>query len=204
VLIKLKDFERIYNVINSVVKNEGADPSVCCIFFSFFGSQILFDHFKLNAQPRAGLALYHVGGENGVIVFGEEAENGFTGEKAAFHSWIEVDGWALDFMAPAFSQLKNRRSSIPPKMLQKRLETMSSSPFELSRPGDFYLEATQTSTAKHMSILAQSQAYEDLAIICSRWFRKAPKKMHPNIGISDGKGNQNPVSLTGKKLTGAW
>jgi hypothetical protein len=148
VLIKLKDFERIYKVINAVVINEGADPSVCCIFFSYFGSQILSDHFKLNAQPRAGLALYRVGGENDVIVFGEETENGFTGEEEAFHSWIEVDGWILDFMAPAFSQLNNCRSSVPPKMFQKPLEKMSSSPFELVEPGDFYLEATPASTAK--------------------------------------------------------
>lgn len=203
-LITLKDFERIYKVVNSVVKNEGADPSVCCIYFSYFASRILSEHFKLNAQPKAGLAIYHVGGENDVIVFGENDANGFTGEKEAFHSWIEVDGWALDFMTPAFSQLNNSRSSIPPKMFQKPLEKMSPSPFELAEPGSFYLESTQASTAKHMSILRHSQAYEDLALICSRWFRKAPKKMHQQIGISDGKGNQNRVSLTGKNLVGAW
>lgn len=203
-LIKLKDFERIYKVINSVVKNEGADPSVCCIFFSYFGSRILSDHFKLSAQPRAGLALYHVGGKNDVIVFGEEAETGFTGEKEAFHSWIEVDGWVLDFMAPVFSQLNNGRSSIPPRMFQKPLEKMSSSPFDLAGPGDFYLEASSASTAKHMSILTESQAYKDLAIICSRWFRKAPKRMPPKIGIADGKGSQNSVSLDGRNLVGAW
>lgn len=204
VLIKLKDYERIYKVVNSIVKNEGADPSVCCIFFSIYGSYILSEHFKLNAQPKAGLAAYHVGGNNDVIVFGEETETGLTGGKDAFHFWVEADGWILDFMAPAFSQLSNGRSSIPPKMFQKPLSAMASSPHELVIPGDFYVESSPASTAKHMSILTQSMAYGDLAKICSTWFKKAPKKMLQEIGIADASGKQNAVSLSGKNLVGAW
>ncbi|WP_205738505.1 DUF2026 family protein [Billgrantia endophytica] len=199
----MKDYERIYKVVNSIVKNEGADPAVCCIFFSAYGSYILSQHFKLNAQPKAGLAAYHVG-NNDVVVFGEETERGLTGGNDAFHCWVEADGWILDFMAPAFSRLPNTRSSIPPKMFQKPLSAMASSPLELATPGGFYVEASPASTAKHMSILTQSMAYGDLAEICSAWFKKAPKKMIQEIGIADASGNQNMVSLTGRNLVGAW
>ena len=202
-LIKLKDYERIYKVINSIVRNEGADPSVCCIFFSAYGAYILSKHFKVNAYPRAGLAAYHLGGVGNALIFGEECEGGFTGENEAFHCWVEADGWAIDFMAPAFS-LIDKKMAIPPKMFQKPLSEMAESPFDLAQSGDFYLSSTPEVTARKMSILSKSMAYSDLADICAQWFKKSPKKMHKSIPIADAKGNQNNVPLLGRSVIGRW
>lgn len=203
-LLKLKDYERIYRVVNSIVKNEGADPSISCVFFSAYGAYILSKHYKLNAVPKAGLAAYHIGNNNDVILFGEKYECGFTGENDAFHCWVEVNGWVIDFMAPAFSQLNGGGKSIPSKMFQKPLTDMALSVNELREAGDFYLESTQESTAKHMQVLSTSMIYDDLAEICVQWFTKPPKNIQKTIGVADGKGNINPVSLTGNSVVGTW
>ena len=76
--------------------NEGVAPDVAGILFSFFGAQILKNHYDLNALPKAGVAAYQLGeGSKRVIDDAEE-----------FHCWVEVDGWLIDFMAPSFSYLK--------------------------------------------------------------------------------------------------
>ena len=203
-LLKLKDYERIYRVINSIVINENADPSISCIFFSVYGSYILSKHYKINAFPKAGLAAYHIGTNNDVIMFGEEYDGIFTGERDAFHCWIEADGWVIDFMAPAFPQLKSVRSSIDSKMFQKPLSSMAASAHELRHSGDFYLESTSKSTVKHMSVLSESPVYSDLAEICVQWFTRPPKNIQTNIIIGDAKGNKNSVALVGNSITDTW
>lgn len=203
-LIKWTDYERIYRVINSILLNENADPTVCCVFFSAFGSYILKQHFGIDAFPRAGLAAFHLGNQD-ILAFGEE-ENGVpTGEKDAFHCWLEADGWVIDFMAPAFSQIgvvKNQ--NIPPKMFQKPSSQMSSSLNDLNMTGDFYVESTPETTAKHMQILSTRPAYADMAEIAVQWFKKSPKKMATICGIGDQNGRVKSVPLTGARLTGTW
>lgn len=203
-LIKLKDYVRIYKVINSVVKNEGADPSICCLFFSSYGAYILSKHFKIEAHPKAGLAAFNVGSEKEILLFGEKESGRLTGDKEAFHCWVEANGWVIDFMAPAFREIKTDSISIPSKMFQKPISEMSDSPFDLASPGDFYLESSPISTAKHMSVLSTKPAYGDLAEICAKWFRKSPRTMHSSIGIADQKGSQNKVALSGQQVIGAW
>ncbi len=203
-LLKLKDYERIYRAINSIIKNEDADPSISCIFFSAYGSYILSKHYKIDATPKAGLAAYHIGFNNDAILFGEEHEGSITGERDAFHCWVEADGWVIDFMSPAFPQLKNINSPITSKMFQKPLSEMASSISGLRKSGDFYLESTPISTAKHMQVLSRSMAYSDLAEICAQWYKKPPKKIPRTIAVGDAKGNKNPVHLIGNPVVGAW
>jgi hypothetical protein len=76
--IKLKDYERIYKTINTIIINENADPTVACTFFSFYGAHILREHYKMDAQPVAGLCLYHLGGNDDILTFGELVDDGFT------------------------------------------------------------------------------------------------------------------------------
>jgi len=203
-LLKLKDYERIYLVINSILKNESADPSICCIFFSAFGSYLLSKHYKIDAVPKAGLAAYHLGVNNDLFVFGEEYEGALTGERDAFHCWVEAEGWVIDFMAPAFPQLDTTGNSIPSRMFQKPLNDMASSINEVQSLGDFYLESTSASTEKHMQVLSTSKAYGDLAEICSQWFKKYPRKMCKTIAVANEKGSLTPVHLTGNSIIGRW
>lgn len=201
-LITRSNYDRIYKVINSILRNEGANPAVACVFFAGFGAYILERHFGINAQPRGGLAAYHFDG-NDLVVFGELSENGFTGDESSFHCWVEADGWAIDFMAPAFSGL-NPDLAIPAKMFQRPLEAMTPTLDDLARPGDFFLQSSDQSTIKHMSVLGTRRAYDDMAEIALRWFKKDPKKMLTSIGIGDQNGHINQVRLVGETLRGTW
>lgn len=203
-ILKWTEYERIYQVINSVLENEGADPSEACIFFSTYGSYILSKHYGLEATPKAGLAVYRIGEQDEILAFGTIQNGTLSGDGDAFHCWVEVDEWAIDFMAPAFSQLPQDKFKIPPKIFQKQLSKMSPSPSELNAPGDFFLSSSPASTAKHMSVLTKSLAYGDLAKICADWYVKPPRKIKKAIQIGDGKGKLNSVSLKGQRLVGTW
>lgn len=102
-LIKQTDYHRIYRVINSLLISQNADPASASMYFSTFGAFILQQHYKVKAVPKGGLAAYNLGGT--VLLFADHREDGYvTGAGENFHCWVEADGWAIDFMAPAFSE----------------------------------------------------------------------------------------------------
>ncbi|MBE0580023.1 DUF2026 family protein [Devosia sp.] len=201
-LITRSNYERVYRVINSILLNEGANPAVACVFFAGFGSYILQRHFGIHATPRGGLAAYRFEGDD-LVMFGEMVDGGFTGDEDSFHCWLEADGWAIDFMAPAFATL-NPSKAIPAKMFQRPLSAMARTLDDLKRPGDFFLRSSDFSTAKHMSVLTTRQAYEDMAEIAVQWFRKDPKKMSATIAIGDQSRRVKLVPLVGEPLRGTW
>jgi len=202
--IKMKDYERIYKTINTIIVNENADPTIACTFFSFYGAQLLSKHYKIEAQPVAGSCLYHLGGDNNILTFGKFEDDFLVSDVDAFHCWVIADGWLIDFMAPAFPKLLNGSAHCQPKMMQKPLSSMASSVSEMTSAGDFYFEVNPQLTNERVRYLSSSPAYSDLAEICSRWYRKPPKKMQKQIQIGDNHGNLNAVSLVGQKVVGAW
>lgn len=201
--IKLKDYERIYKIINTIILNENSDPTVACTFFSFYGAKILREHYKMDAQPVAGMCFYHMGGDN-ILSFGKFENGDFASDIDAFHCWIIVDGWLIDFMAPAFTDINAGKKSFKSKMMQKKLSDMSPSIDSLSEEGDFYFESNLKVLEDRKSYLSSSLAYSDLADICSKWFKKPPKKIRKSIQIGDGNGHLNTISLVGKNITEAW
>jgi Protein of unknown function (DUF2026) len=133
-LIKQTDYHRIYSVINSLLLSENANPATASMYFSVFGAYLLKQHFKINATPKSGLAAYRFG--NDIMLFADQKEDGFiTGDGENFHCWIEADGWAIDFMAPAFTL---NGMPLPAKMLQKTLTTMAADINSLNTSGDFF------------------------------------------------------------------
>lgn len=199
-LIKQTDYHRIYSVINSLLLSENANPATASMYFSVFGSYLLKQHFKINATPKSGLAAYRFGNE--VMVFAEQKDDGFlSGDGDNFHCWIEADGWAIDFMAPAFT-LDGK--ALPAKMLQKPLSAMAADIGSLNASGDFFYVSTPQATARRFAGWKEASAIGDLARIAELWFRKSPKKMMPSITVSGEFGSQKQVQLTGKPLTGTW
>jgi len=203
-LIKRSDYYRIYRVINSIIEAEKGNPAYACQFFSAFGSVILADHYKLDARPKAGLAAYHFGGDNEALVFGEMEANCVTGDGDAYHCWIEVDGWAIDFMAPNFPAIDGVSSEVPSKMFQKKLETMCDDLNDLSDAGDFFYASSPETTFRHMAPLAEKIGYSELARICSMWFKKPPKKKPSSIQMANQNGERIAVNLKGAPLAGTW
>lgn len=203
-LITLNDYKRIYKVINSVIKNEGADPAHSCLYFSAFGAYILNHHYKLEAQSHAGLAAYHLGNDNELLVFAEEGEGGVSANGDAFHCWVEVNDWAIDFTAPAFSELKSGDIEIPARMFQRPLSDMAESINHMNKSGDFFYYSTPELTTKHMQILNSHKMISDLADICNRWFVKPPKKIQKSIQIGNQRGELGLVTLHGHNIIGKW
>jgi hypothetical protein len=202
--IKLKDYERIYKTINSIVINENEDPTVSCTFFSFYGAHILREHYKMDAYPVAGMCFYHIGGDNSILSFAKLDGDNFSSDTDAFHCWVVVDDWLIDFMAPAFSDIKTGSVPIKAKMMQKPLSAMVSSISDLTKEGDFYFEANTEVFKNRKEYLNSSLTYSDLSTICSQWYKKPPKKMNSMIQIGDSKGHLNSIFLQGNSITETW
>ena len=205
-LINLKDYERIYKTINAIILNEGADPKISCTFFAFYGAKILNDHYKLKATAVSGSCGYHLGSDN-VLYFGEISGDQIVSNENAFHCWVLAEGWLIDFMAPVFTDIMKGMkpgTTIPPKMMQKPIENMAVSTSDLRKEGDFHFQINRDMIEDRVKYLSSSLAYSDLAHICSKWYKKPPKKMIKEIPISDGKGMQKMVSPSGKSLIGLW
>ena len=201
-LIKQSDYHRIYRVINSLLINENADPASACMYFSTFGAFILEHHYKVKATPKGGLAAYNLGGD--LILFADHREDGYvTGAGENFHCWVEAEGWAIDFMAPAFSQAA-RELSVPSKMFQRPLSSMASSLNELTQSGDFFYKSEPEATARRFADWRKQAMIGDLATIAATWFRKSPKQMQSAISVSDKNDKTKMIPLSGNALTGAW
>ena len=206
-IIKQSDYNRIFNVINSVLLQEDAKREVACMYFSTFAAFILEEQYNLTANVVGGLAAYHLGENNNVLVFGDLQDGVVSGNQNGYHFWVEVDGWLLDFMAPIFPKIlekNNETFSCSAKMLQKPLDQMASSIDSLNKAGDFLTIPNAELTEEKLKHLTTSPLFGDLAEMCNGWFKKPPKKMQMEIGMHNGDGNVKRVPLHATQLRGAW
>ena len=201
-LIKQTDYHRIYRVINSLLINENADPATASMYFSTFGAFILEHHYKVKAKPKGGLAAYNFDGK--LILFADHRDDGHvTGAGENFHCWVEADGWAIDFMAPTFTQAA-RDLAVPSKMFQKPLSSMAPSINDLAKSGDFFYKSEPEASARRFADWRKQAMIGDLATIAAGWFRKSPKQIQSLISASDDKGQSTTIPLSGNSLVGAW
>ncbi|KXG85848.1 DUF2026 family protein [Agrobacterium bohemicum] len=201
-LIKQTDYHRIYRVINSLLINENADPATASMYFSTFGAFILEHHYKVKAKPKGGLAAYNFDGKR--ILFADHRDDGHvTGAGENFHCWVEADGWAIDFMAPTFTQAA-RDLAVPSKMFQKPLSSMAPSINDLAKSGDFFYKSEPEASARRFADWRKQAMIGDLATIAVGWFRKSPKQIQSLISVSDDKGQSTTIPLSGNSLVGSW
>ncbi|WP_137133023.1 DUF2026 family protein [Rhizobium sp. FY34] len=201
-LIKQSDYHRIYKVINSLLLAQNADPATASMYFATFGAFILKQHYKLSATPKGGLAAYNLGGT--VVMFADHREDGYvTGAGENFHCWVEVEGWAVDFMAPAFAD-SAQHLALPSRMFQRPLGAMAGSVNEITRSGDFFYQSEPEAMTRRFADWHSHGMIGDLASIASQWFRKAPKQMQVALSLSDSKGIKKSIPLSGHPLSGSW
>ncbi|AUC10329.1 MULTISPECIES: DUF2026 family protein [Agrobacterium] len=201
-LIKQTDYQRIYRVINSLLLAQNADPASASMYFSTFGAFILQQHYKVKAVPKGGLAAYNLDGK--VLLFADHRDDGYvTGAGENFHCWIDADGWAIDFMAPAFAD-SARGLSVPAKMFQRPLSAMAASINDLGQSGDFFYRSEPEATARRFAEWHKQAAIGDMASVAANWFRKSPKQMAASLSVKDRDGKERAVPLTGESLVGAW
>ena len=195
-IISPDDYERIYKVINSVVLNEDVSPEVSSILFSFFGAHILKKHYELNALPKAGFAAYKLGNNDDSMITAGRAES--------YHCWVEVEGWLIDFMAPAYTSLQAKKGSKVAKMMQKQLSSMSDSVNDIAHVGDFYLEANNRVLADKYTVIKNTPVFGDLASVCAHWYKKTPESIERKMTIEDQNGKLTNILLQGESIVGAW
>lgn len=202
-LIKQSDYHRIYRTISSLLVGSNADPVTASMYFATFGAFILKQHYKMDAvAPKGGLAAYNLGGN--IMLFADHRDDGYvSGAGDSFHCWVEADGWAIDFMAPAFSD-KFSELAVPSRMFQRPLASMATSVNAISQSGDFFLRHEPQAMAERFAEWQKHGAIGDLASIAAKWFRKSPRHMSDSIVIESEKGEAKTVTLTGNTLSGAW
>ncbi len=134
--------------------------------------------------------------------------NTLSSNSEEFHTWIELDGWLIDFMAPEFPNVLKELSSeenAPRKMMQKPLSKMVEYADDISQAGDFLLLPDLEVTNAIMSNIEKQPAFIDLIEICSKWYSRKSGKMSRSIQISDGRGSIKEVSIEDiAPIVGAW
>lgn len=205
-LLPLPDYQRIYQVIYSVlVASEVATTHRACIFFASVGTIILREHYGLPATISAGcMALMLDEHKANVVVYGRVEDGVFSDDKHAFHAWVECDGWLIDFMAPimgAALQEDGHNWHVPRQMLQKRLSDRKAGIEDIQHVGEFFISHDRSLTESLID--DQPVQFGDLMKICLAWFRRPPKPLK-NLAMQDSHGQTKTLIMRAPSIEGVW
>ncbi len=156
-------YERIFVVAHNQIFKVFAHPEKCCTLFAVIGSTILGKFHNLNAAPFSGIAAFNLGLPK-VIAFAEQTKTGIIPSEKGFHSWVEVDGWFIDFTAPLFPEMAASKNlgSCPRRMFQKKLSDAAGSIDELDRKASFYCKPDKDFSSRRIDITFDTQATFDV------------------------------------------
>lgn len=206
-VIKLRDYLRIHGIVTALLDNEDAKTERACLYYASYGAYILHKYFELDAVVVSGAAAYHLNDSENILFFGDIHDGFVVSHENAFHAWVLVEEYLIDFMAPTFSRITGDKGCVityPSRMLQKPLALMKSSPNDLAKPGDFFLLQNPELTQSHASFLTSKPIHGDLAEMAIHWFRKTPQKILPQIGVKNQSGEIQQVKYEEARLSGVW
>ena len=204
-LLPLPDYQRIYQVIYSVLEaSEVARTHRACILFTIAGTLILRERYKLPATISAGFMGMMVDEKSSSIAMYGRMGEGPESDRLAFHAWVECQGWLIDFMAPimgvAFKE-DGQALNVPKWMLQKPLAEQKANINDLQQVGDFYLE--HDSALAESLIDSQSAGSIDLANVCLSWFRRPPSALK-ELALGGNQGKPKKLVLRAPSIEGVW
>lgn len=205
-LLPLSDYQRIYQVIYSVLEASGiAVTHRACIFFAAVGTNILRTHHALPATISAGCMALMVDEQRAnVVVYGRDENGIFVNNETAFHAWVECDGWLIDFMAPIMGVALRQDGvdwSVPRRMLQKHLTDRKNSLGEIQHVGEFF--ASHDHALTESLIGGQGVQFLDLMNTCMAWYRRSPKPLR-EIALADSHGPTKKLTLRAPSIDGVW
>lgn len=205
-LLPLPDYQRIYQVIYSVLEASGiAVTHRACIFFATVGARILREHHGFPATISAGCMALMVDEQRAnVVVYGRNENGVFLNDEKAFHAWVECDGWLVDFMAPIMGVALRQDGvdwHVPRRMLQKRLSDRKNSLSEVQHVGEFF--ANHDHALTESLIDDQSVQFSDLMNACMVWYRRSPKPLK-EIALADSHGPTKKMTLRAPSIDGVW
>lgn len=206
-LLALPDYQRIYQVIYTVLEASGiATTHRACFFFAWAGAGILREHYGLQASvSTGGFALMTEERKRTIAVFGRLVGEGddLGCDTDAFHAWVECDGWLLDFMAPIIgvAMREDGQPEAPRWMLQKPLSEGKASPRSIQHAGEFFAWHDE-SLARQIFDL-QPLAFGDLIETCLAWYRKPPRLL-PEVALASDDGSNRKLTLRAPAIVGRW
>lgn len=176
------DYQRIYQFIFDVLESSGsAITHRSCVFFAATGATILREHYNVPATISVGCMALRVDElQPNVVIYGRNENGYFQSDENAFHSWVECNGWLIDFMAPILNialQKAGTNWSVPSRMLQKNLADSKNSVGEIQRTGDFFVG--HNTELANLVLDSQSARFFQLMEVCVGNYRKLsePLKM---------------------------
>lgn len=202
--LALTDYQRIYQVIYSVLTAADGRAHRACSFFTVVGMALLREHYKLQATISAGVAVYKIDPDN-VLCFGRREGQKLVAGADGYHAWIEVDGFAIDFMAPLFTDvaLEEGLPRVPRRMFQKPLAAMKALD-ELDRPGDFKLQHDNQTASDVVDDFSARAGHFDLMKVCQTWFEKPPRQLRPMAMGDSQRGSPVTLTLRAPAIEGVW
>jgi len=203
-ILPFPDYCRIFRTIYSTLEGR-AHVHVACKFFALAGALLLERHYKRNATPVAGTAVFLLdASESLALRYGseEQADGGLSGD---FHCWVQCEGYAIDFMAPIFQESLahgGHRHVVPRKMFQRALSAQAPHVDELRREGDFALFPNKERTLDLTTNFSQLET--DLANVCIDWYRRPPKRMASAYHVRDERNQIHTIELKSPDVIGVW
>lgn len=210
--LTLPDYQRMHRVIASVLNSVEANTPKACLFFAIAGAFLIETFHKRPARPVVGAAFFRINAATGfTMAYGRlAAEDGMgvvSSDEEAFHCWIECDGMVIDLMAPLFHESvrsAGRTESVSRKMFQRPKASMSQSPYELEKEGDFFLQSDPALGVHLLKEFMSKLANGDLVKVCEYWYRPLPKSMRSTIQMGSDDGSVREIQLNPVSLVGAW
>lgn len=205
-LLPLPDYQRIYQVIYSVLEaSEIATTHQSCIFFASVGTMILREYYGLPATISAGcMALKLDEHKANFVIYGRVEDGEFVDDKYAFHAWVECDGWLIDFMAPIMGialQEEGHNWRAPRQMLQKCLSDRKASIGDIQHVGEFFICHNRSLTESLID--DQPVKFGDLIRVCLAWFRRPPKPLK-DFALLDSHGQKRKLIAHAPLIDGVW
>ena len=204
-LLTLPEYERIYNVIYSILEGRANTPHAC-MFFAIAGTLILKKHYNIPARPVAGAFLLCVNETPSVFCIGKRGDGVVTSDKDGFHFWVQTEHHAIDFMAPIFKESAHGGGhdiAVPRKMFQRLSDEEVGSIDSLAKPGDYFTLPNLELTEEIIDDFFERAPDTDLLLVCDRWFKKHPKKLD-DMALLDDLGKMHKLVLAAPAVSGAW
>jgi hypothetical protein len=200
-----KEYERIYQVIYSVLDGRANTPHAC-LFFATAGSLILNKYHSVPSRPVAGAFFLRPGTSDDVLSFATQQDGAFSSDADGFHCWVQTRAYLIDFMAPIFEEsfrAKGQSISVPRRMFQRMLTEEAMSLETLSQGGGFFTLPNPALTERLVDSAINKVTHTDLLNAVDSWYEKLPTPLKDLALMSDD-GKLVRLKLSAPPISGQW
>lgn len=206
--LPLRDYERAFRVIHSVIGGADGTPETACVIFSCVGAYFLSKLYGIKSHVVAGAALFrvHPSADNIMVIGAMDENNRPCSTVERFHMWVESQTHVFDFQAPLFKNTLSAQSpgspAVPARMFQRGIVEETDGSFDMV--GDFALYPNPKLTHDLTEHFFDRQLNIDVLKVCEAWFRKPPAPISPTFSMMSEQGEVKTMALSPIRLDSAW